>query len=372
MENQYEIGFVIISTPTQNVPCMKLYAALSKIGFLRNRYALKFLFVAFIGIHIPLIGLIFFLLFYENKISPTNIFVISLIMTLVATALTLFLLKRLIKPIENASKALENYRASRIIPNLPTEFSDAAGLLMSNIQSTIRINENLLTQKQELADLLSNDMKRFAETPMEAARAIVTKNPPDEIRTLANSIIDSSAWQIEFIQSYIKVLKEEEILSKKVFKVRSVNLAEIVNTIKRKFADRLQDKKIFLKEEIKQSDAYIRIDSESLISVISDLVDNAIKYSPEGGLIAVKIYREHSHLKISVSDSGAGIEGKSSNDLFKISNMTRSSKLGKSSGMSLYLSSQIIKKADGTFYAENNDNATGATFYVDLKQYRKK
>lgn len=351
---------------------MRLYTTLSKVGFLKNHYARKFLFIAFLGIHIPLIGLIFFLLFYEKKISPVSIFSITLGLTLLATLLTLILLKRLINPIEIASKALENYRASRIVPSLQTEFTDAAGLLMSNIQGSIRTNENLLQQKQDLAGLLSNDMKTFAEIPLASAQNIIAAKPSANIVAEANAIIESAERQKDFLETYISILIEEEALSKKVFKVRSIKFNEIINSLKKHFAEKLQEKRITLVTDVKIIETYLRIDNESLLMVLKNLVDNAIKFSPDGETVTVSIYREHSHVKVAVADNGNGFEGKSGQDLFKLTNMTRSAKEGKSSGMSLYLSRQIIKKADGTFYAESGGNQKGATFFVDFKLYRKR
>ena len=120
---------------------MELYRKLSKISFLKKSYAYKFLFVTFIGIHIPLIGLLFYVLFGEQSVSTHSIIVFTLIMTLLATAVTLLVLKRLIKPIEKASKALSNYRNNRILSDLPMEFEDEAGLLLRNIQKSISENE---------------------------------------------------------------------------------------------------------------------------------------------------------------------------------------------------------------------------------------
>ncbi|AWI26577.1 sensor histidine kinase [Flavobacterium pallidum] len=351
---------------------MKLYASLSNVGFLKNHYAGKFLFVAFVGIHIPLIGLIFFISFYETNISPTSILLMALAMTLLATAVTLILLKKLISPIEAASKALESYRTTRTMPNLPTEHTDAAGLLMANIQSAVKINESLIQQKQDLAGLLSNDMKAFAEIPLAAAQKIIGLQPSQAIISEANAIITSAGKQKDFLETYVAILQEEEALSKKMFKVRGIKFDEIVGLIKKKFAEKLQEKDISLVTDVKIIETHLRIDSESLLTVLTNLIDNAIKYSPAGETIKLSVYRHHSHIKISVADNGAGFDAGSTKDLFRLTNMTRSDKEGKPNGMSLYLSSQIIKKAEGMFYAESGGDQQGATFFIDLKLYRRK
>ena len=128
---------------------MNLYVWLSKIPFLRKSYSNKFLFVAFLGIHIPLIGLIFTIVFSEQHFSNWTIIIFTLILTLVATIATLIVIHKLIKPIVLASEALIDYRKNRTIPQLPMNYSDESGLLMSNIQNTINENEIYLKQKQD-------------------------------------------------------------------------------------------------------------------------------------------------------------------------------------------------------------------------------
>jgi hypothetical protein len=80
-------------------------------------------------------------------------------MTLVATGATLLILKKLIKPIELVSKSLNDYKVNRI-PDLPTNFTDEAGLLMRNIIQSILESERFITDKQDM--LLSHDLKIFA------------------------------------------------------------------------------------------------------------------------------------------------------------------------------------------------------------------
>src|SRR5690606_23484106 len=129
---------------------MNLYISLSKIKFLRKSYIAKFLFIAFLGIHIPLIGLIIFILNFESAFSPTTISMLALLLTLMATAITLFVLNSLMQPIKVMSKALNLYRSSKIVPNFLGEFDDEAGRLMQDIQSTVVENETLLQNKQDL------------------------------------------------------------------------------------------------------------------------------------------------------------------------------------------------------------------------------
>jgi hypothetical protein len=103
---------------------MKLYSLLSKISFLKNRYVAKFLFVAFLGIHIPLIGLVFFVVYLEHLLSPLNVVFLTLFLTLSATVITLIILKNLMVPVLKGSRALADYRINLIVPKLPLNYTD--------------------------------------------------------------------------------------------------------------------------------------------------------------------------------------------------------------------------------------------------------
>ena len=335
---------------------------------------MKFLFLAFLGIHVPLIGLIIFVAFFETFLSPSLVLSVTLIFTLVATVATLMLLKRLISPIETTSKALEDYRENRKIPKLPTEFSDEAGMLMTNIISTIRNNEKLLSEKQDTIYLLSHDLKNFAESPASLAKLIAEENVSDKIKEYSQMIIKSSERQIDFLESFITLLHDEEQISKKIIRINTIDFSEIASSVKTLFEPKLLAKNIKLNIKVKTEGVALRADKELLNQVLVNLIDNAIKFSYPDSEINVEIKREHSVLKIKVVDSGIGFENTRSLDLFK--KFSPMSRLGtaneKSTGIGLYLCSQIVKKSDGAIYAESNGKDKGSVFYIDLKVYRRK
>ncbi|MFC5285161.1 hypothetical protein [Pedobacter alpinus] len=115
-----------------------IYYTLSKIPVIKNNYSLKFLFVAFIGIHIPLISLIILLINSPStEISKSLIFIIALVFTLIATTITLYILNGLLKPLNISKNALNNYLNNSHLPQLPTIYKDEVGVLMHSLQKTI-------------------------------------------------------------------------------------------------------------------------------------------------------------------------------------------------------------------------------------------
>lgn len=345
---------------------MELYKKLSKIGFLRNSYAFKFLFIAFIGIHIPLIGLLFFAIYDRSNVGPQTILIFTLVMTLVATGITLAVLKWLIKPIEIASKALHAYRNQRIVPSLPTYYSDEAGLLMKNIQDSISENENFVTEKQELIYLLSHDLRNYIGNSRSAASLILEENPSEAITSLTEILLQSTTQQYNYIDNFIKLLKEQDEIIEKKSKRESVTLSSVFDAIQVQLSPVLAHKSIHLQLTLDIKEVLLKIDKVLLIRVLANLIDNAIKFSFPNSEIAVRVYVQRRKLFFEIKDSGLGFNQNQKNQLFN--KFTKMSKLGTanepSTGIGLYLCKRIIERHDGKILAESAGINQGATFSV--------
>ena len=348
---------------------MKLYERLSEINFLKNSYAFKFLFVAFIGIHIPLIGILLFVVYGNVTISATTILVFALVMTLLATAATLYFLKQLIKPIETASKALDNYRNERKVPSLPENFSDEAGLLMSNIQKSIIDNERFISEKQDLIYLLSHDFKNFTGNSKGLAQLILDENPSKEVSEYAKLILQSTNQQFVFIDIFIKLIKDEDDLSNRGLQTNRINLQAVLDLVSNQLGQKLLSKQIKLKISTELNEAVLMIDEDLLVRVLVNLVDNAIKFSFSNSEIELSVTIIDDRVAFVVSDSGIGFDPKNKEELY--TKFTSRGRLGTanepSTGIGLYLCRKIAQKYHGEFVLDSEGVNKGAKFSVLFK-----
>lgn len=348
---------------------MKLYHNLSQISFLKKSYSFKFLFVAFIGIHIPLIGILFFVLFSSYDISSVSILIFALIMTLLATLVTLLVLRQLIKPISLASKSLDDYRNNRKLSVLPTEYTDEAGLLMCNIQESIYESESFINEKQDLIYMLSHDLKNFAGNPQGLARLILSENPSESVKHLAELICESTNLQFRYIENFIKLLKEQDQVVKINPEAKTINFPSIVPFINEQVEQRLLDKNITLDLNLEISEADLRIDEGLLVQVLVNLISNAIKFSYFDSEVKVRIYKDESKLAIVVADKGIGFDKHQIEELFK--KFTKMSRLGTanelSTGIGLYLCKKIIERHKGTLSAASEGKNKGAEFKIEFE-----
>ena len=109
------------------------------------------------------------------------------------------------------------------------------------------------------------------------------------------------------------------------------------------------------------------LDQEKMWRVIINLLDNAIKFSPDEASIIVKSFREGEKAVITVTDKGIGIPKHLEARLFTIDNMAkRSGTAGEGSfGLGLVIVKQIIQSHGGTIHVESREGA-GTSFRIEL------
>jgi signal transduction histidine kinase len=111
----------------------------------------------------------------------------------------------------------------------------------------------------------------------------------------------------------------------------------------------------------------VRVDPQQLRQVLGNLVDNAVKYSPEGGEVRVRVEGAGASVRFSVSDSGLGIPAGEQRRIFEKfyrldPNMTRG--IG-GTGLGLYISRELVRRFDGRIWVESREGE-GSTFHVEL------
>jgi signal transduction histidine kinase len=118
----------------------------------------------------------------------------------------------------------------------------------------------------------------------------------------------------------------------------------------------------------------VRADRERVRVIIGNLIDNAIKYSPNGGPVSISMIEDEHELVVAVSDKGIGIAPEQFEHLFD--RFYRPSALGSQQyggiGVSLYLAQAILKLHNGRIWAKNshNQDETGALVAFALPKER--
>jgi PAS domain S-box-containing protein len=112
-------------------------------------------------------------------------------------------------------------------------------------------------------------------------------------------------------------------------------------------------------------------DSGRLEQVVQNLIQNALKYSPTGGVVGVRVYRQNDRAYLAVSDQGIGIPAAAQPDLFqqfyRATNVETQQIQGM--GIGLYVVKEIVSLHNGEITVESREGE-GSTFTVSLPLYQ--
>jgi two-component system phosphate regulon sensor histidine kinase PhoR len=111
----------------------------------------------------------------------------------------------------------------------------------------------------------------------------------------------------------------------------------------------------------------VAADAGQLRQVLSNLIDNAIKYSPAGGMVNVAVLSVDHNVRFSISDSGLGIPPAEQRRIFEKffrldPDMTRG--IG-GTGLGLYICRELVRRQGGRIWVESN-NGKGSAFNVEI------
>ncbi len=170
---------------------MSFYFFLSRISYLKS-YKSKLMVVAFAGTHIPLLALLFYFISTTTIAADDKLRVIgiALVATLIGTAATLLALHSLLSPVGETARALRDYWQKKKLPDLPTDYTDDAGVLMANATQIVKKLDDLIRRLEDYDDLTGLPNRKVFKSQL--TKAIATTKPQQKV---AVYVIDIDGFQ---------------------------------------------------------------------------------------------------------------------------------------------------------------------------------
>jgi signal transduction histidine kinase len=187
----------------------------------------------------------------------------------------------------------------------------------------------------------------------------VTIRNAKRLQRLADDILDVTRIESQSLN-----------LKKEAFNLNDIIVNAIDDIVTNK--DSLKIKKNLIKLMYHHQDVIVQADKGRIIQVISNLLNNAIKFT-EKGTISIGLERkgdDNREVLISVKDPGQGINPEILPKLFtKFATKSKSkSESETGTGLGLFISKSIVEGHGGKIWAENNADGKGATFYFSLSR----
>ena len=214
------------------------------------------------------------------------------------------------------------------------------------------------------------------------------RTPLTSIKSYTEALVDGAWESKEIAPGFLKVIETETDRMMRMItdllnlsrmdqnrlglEKEFINMNELVLHIVNRFEMVLQsepyrEKNYRILTDITQRDLWVELDQDKITQVLDNIINNAIKYSPDGGRIIVRLMETHTDIIVSVSDEGLGIARKDIPHLFDRFyrvDKARSRAMG-GSGLGLAIAQEVVQLHGGKIWVNSIENK-GSTFFVSL------
>ncbi len=167
---------------------------------------------------------------------------------------------------------------------------------------------------------------------------------------------------VDILIGFVKFNKKLE------YAFEASSLHEMIQESLEKYGQRIREKQMHFNIQMDQDVPLIIVDKRKIQFVIDMLVDNAIKYTPNGGVITAGVTTSKNNVVISVNDTGMGMSTSDLTHVFKKFFRSKEAKIidTEGMGMGLHTAQVIMHHHGGRIWAASPGKDKGTTFFVEL------
>lgn len=228
--------------------------------------------------------------------------------------------------------------------------------------------EELNRVKDKLFSVVSHDIKGpLSSLKLSIALTKMEKLSADEFKTISVEIEDHLDKTTNFIENLLHWAKLQ--LKAETIKSVQLNLPAMIDETLGLLDAEIKQKVISVNKNV-QLQFYAFGDHMMIQSVLRNLINNAVKFTPVGGSIYITGKADSDQVIISIGDTGAGIPQVHRDKIFTLESVTTpGTKDEAGTGLGLFLCKEFVERNRGKIWYETLDGK-GTTFYFSLPEYK--
>ncbi len=222
--------------------------------------------------------------------------------------------------------------------------------------------------KSEFVSIASHQLR----TPLTGIKWAINLMMSEDVERLdeeksdrLKTIKESNQRMIDLVNDLLNISRIEQ--GRLGLKPEEIDLKEITKELEKEYIIVAKSKNLTLSFQIEKDLPKIKADKQGIQLVMHNLIDNAIRYSPQNGKVDIRMFSKNSSVRCEVEDNGVGIpkddQKRIFQKFFRSRNVLKYQTEG--TGLGLFIAKAIVDSSKGKIGFQSKENK-GSTFWVEL------
>lgn len=284
-----------------------------------------------------------------------------------------FLAKKITNPILRLSDAAKSIAKGNFKQRVEIDEIEELGELGETFNEMAESIEAFEATRNSFVANISHDLR----TPMTTITGFVEgildgTIPEDKHQWYLSVVLDESKRLSRIVNDLLDISKLEQ--GNFVLELQNFDINELVRLTIIKFEKKITDKNILLSVEFDKDNILVKADKDAVSRVLTNLLDNAIKFTNEAGFIDIRVGTKNEKAYVSIQNSGQGIAEEELRHIFdRFYKTDKSRSLDKNgAGLGLYIVKSIVQAHGQRVWAESEKNEFARfSFTLELADNKK-
>jgi histidine kinase len=284
---------------------------------------------------------------------------------IVALAVSLYLSQRVVRPLRRMMTASQHIAAGNFDERVPENGTDELGQLADSFNQMAVQLQDVESRRRQLIGDVAHELR----TPLTAIKGSM-EGLIDGMLPASPETFEQLYQEADRLNRLVDDLQELSRVEAGAYELQlhPMDLRNLVRTVSKRLMVPFEEKKVRLTIDVPPDLPAVQADDDRIIQVLTNLISNALHFTPSGGEVTVLASRQGNHVETTVRDTGIGISKEHLPHIFTRfyrADKSRSRQAG-GSGIGLTIAKHLVESHGGRIWVESEGQGKGSAFSFTL------